>query len=74
MEKKKEKAEWVVFYLEKASDRQFKWEVKIETLDDLLKFIKKNWDIIMTADLWYVKNETEGKYKYWIKIYDYYVE
>ena len=74
MEKKKEKAEWVVFYLEKASDRQFKSEVKIETLDDLLKFIEKNWDIIMTADLWYAGNETKGKYKYWIKIYDYYVE
>ena len=74
MEKRKEKSEWIKFYVEKASDRNYKWEVEINTLEDLLKFIKKNWKIIITDDLWYLSEETQKKYKYWIKIYDFYVE
>ena len=74
MEKEEKKAEWIIFFLEKASDWSFKWEIEIKNLDDLLKFIKKNWPIIVKNDLWYISDEDKKKYKYGIKIYDSWVE
>lgn len=74
MGKEEKKSEWIIFFLEKASDWSFKWEIEIKTLDDLLKFIKKNWPIIVRDDLWYISAEDKKNYKYGIKIYDSWVE
>ena len=57
------------FKLTKASDWCWEDEIEINTLEELIKFIKKNWAIIMDEPL-----DKKRDKRYRIIIYDYYVE
>ena len=59
------------FILTKASDRKYKDEIEINSIDELINFVKKEWAIIIERE--YIDRDTP-KDEFMITIYDYYVE
>ena len=59
------------FILTKASDRKYKDEIEINSIDELINFVKRKWNIIIEQN--YIDRDTP-KDEFMITIYDDYVE
>jgi len=59
------------FILAKASNRCYKDEIEINSIDELINFVKKEWPIILEQE--YIDRDTP-KNEFTITIYDDYIE